>query len=70
MAENYNSICITSVKNTVLSLAGLDIRNDSEKANTLVESLSKNKLGDKKCDRFVLYNPDAVALWLYQIYTE
>ncbi len=70
MAENYNSICITSVKNTVLSLAGLSNCPDSQNANTLVEALLKKKLGDKRCDRFVLYNPDAVALWLYQKYTE
>ncbi len=70
MADIYSSICITSVKNTVLALAGISPKDDCEKANSLVLALAKKKLDNKECDRVVLYNPDAVALWLYQKYTD
>lgn len=70
MSELYNSICISSVKNTALELMGLEKSEISEKANPLVTALADKKLGNEKCDRVILYNPDAVALWLYQKYTD
>ncbi len=70
MSDIYNSICITSVKNTALALAGIEQNLEGENANPFVLALAQKKIGNKKCDRFVFYNPDAVALWLYQKYTE
>ncbi len=70
MADFYSSVCITSVKTTALRLAGLSENPENEKANPVVTALAKEKLGQEKTDRTVIYNPDAVALWLYQKYTE
>ena len=70
MSELYNSICISSVKNTALKLSGITENTDCEKANVVVTALADEKLNGEKCDRVILYNPDAVALWLYQKYTE
>ena len=69
MSELYSSICISSVKSTVLELFGMEKKEGDEVANPLVVSLAEKKLGDKKIDRAVIYNPDAVALWLYMQYT-
>ena len=70
MADLYNSIPISSVKNTALSLMGLPISPESESENKILVQLLKKKLGEEKCDRAIFYNPDAVALWLFQKYTE
>lgn len=69
MSDLFNSICISSVKNTALALSGINENCDSEKANPVITALAKKKLGAEKCDRVIFYNPDAVALWLYQKYT-
>ena len=52
--------CITQVAGTILSL--LDVPADAQMAQPLPELL------DKKCDRVVMYNPDAIALWIYKKY--
>ena len=69
MADLYDSISISSVKNTVLSVSGLDVNDACEKANSVIRALADKKLGNETCDRVILYNPDGVALWLYQKYT-
>ncbi|MGN0526931.1 MAG: alkaline phosphatase family protein [Acutalibacteraceae bacterium] len=70
MADLFDSICISSVKNTVLYAMGLELSESSESVNPVLKALKDKKLGRKNCDRAVLYNPDAVALWLYQKHTE
>ena len=70
MSDIYNSICITSVTATVCDLFGIATPDSADKKNPVVTALAEKKLKGKKIDRAVLYNPDAVALWLYQKYTE
>ncbi len=70
MAELNSSICISSVLATALELAGVEKREEIDNANPVVTALAEKKLGGKKTDRTVIYNPDAVALWVYQKYTE
>lgn len=69
MSDLYSSICISSVKSTALKLAGISIPENTEKPNPVIEALAEKKLGGKNVDRVVMYNPDAVALWIYQKYT-
>lgn len=66
MSEIRNSICLTTVKDTVAEIMGIE---NEGKINPVLSSLAKEKLSGRKADRAVLYNPDAVALWLYQKYT-
>lgn len=70
MAEFFNTICLTSVTSTVCELFGVDASDSVEKPNKLITEKAKSVLADAKIDRAVLYNPDAVALYLYQKYTE
>ena len=70
MSELYNSICISSVKNTALNLLGVEENASCEKPNPFLTALAEKKLNGEKCDRAIFYNPDAVALWIYQKYTE
>ena len=70
VAEFFNTICLTSVTSTVCELFGVDASDSVEKPNKLITEKAKAVLADAKIDRAVLYNPDAVALYLYQKYTE
>ena len=70
MSDLNSSICISSVYATALELAGLDKPDGTDAANPVVTALAKKMLGEEKTDRTVIYNPDAVALWVYQKYTE
>lgn len=69
MSDLYSSICISSVKASALEIAGIEIPDNIEKANPVLTALAQKKLGNEKVDRVVIYNPDAVALWIYQKYT-
>ena len=61
---------VQSVTSTVCELFGVDASDSVEKPNKLITEKAKAVLADAKIDRAVLYNPDAVALWLYQKYTD
>lgn len=65
----YNSINITKTAGTVTSLLGLEAPEMS--APPIEEVLQKADIAfsGEKADTVVMYNPDAVALWLYQKYT-
>lgn len=69
MSDLYSSICISSVKASALGIAGIEIPENIEKPNPVLTALAEKKLGGKPVDRTVIYNPDAVALWVYQKYT-
>lgn len=69
MSDLYSSICISSVYATVLDLFGIENKEPTAPANPLVRALAEKKLKGEKIDRAVIYNPDAVALWLYMKYT-
>ena len=66
MSDYYSSICLTSVKSTVLELFGLE----KSPRDAAPDSIIMNKFGGRPIDRAVIYNPDAVALWVYMKYTD
>ena len=65
MEDFYNQYCMAGVTATVLKMMGLDAPADIHPS---IEPLM-NAFENKIADRVFLYNPDAVALWLYQKYT-
>ena len=70
MSDFFNTICLTSVTSTVCNLFGAESYDAIDKPNNIILEKAKAKLGNAKIDRAVLYNPDAVALYLYQKYTD
>ena len=70
MSEFFNSICITSAAPTVAEIMGMSAPDSMGDTNKILLKLAEKKLCGRKADRAVLYNPDAVALWLYQKYTD
>jgi len=69
MSDLYSSVPITSVAATALKLNRLPIPEEIEAPDPVVTALAEKKLGGKSVDRTVIYNPDAVALWVWQKYT-
>ncbi len=65
MDELYNQYCITGITATVLDVMGLPV--PAAIADPIAPLSEKWK--SKIADRAFLYNPDAIALWLYQKYT-
>ena len=61
--------CITSVGPTVAALANAPFSGDTDMPHEALLSLAAEKTGGG-IDRAVLYNPDAVAWWLYETYPE
>lgn len=70
MADLNSSICISSLHASAVSLIGGEVYDSTEKPNAAIAALKEKKLGDKPVDRVIIYNPDAVALWVWQKYTE
>ncbi len=65
-----NQVCITSVKNTVLGVLGLAQNPGCAPANEEALSLAEKAFCGEKADRAVIYNPDAVAWWIFEKYSD
>ena len=69
MNRLYNSIPITTVARTIANLVGIDAPKDAGPSNEIVCNYAEKHFREKKLDRIFIYNPDAIALWLFQKYT-
>lgn len=69
MSTLFNSLPITSCCRTVCDIMGVFCGDDPAPANEAVKVLCEKAFSGRKADRALLYNPDAIALWLYQNYT-
>ncbi len=63
----YNNTPIQSTCATIAALLDITPPENAAPASTLVTDYVKTHLG--KPERVVMYNPDAVAMWLWQKYT-
>ena len=64
-----NSYSLTTVAAAITEALGAEKPAMADEANPALKALLKNS-GIEKFDRVLMYNPDAIALWLYQKYTE
>lgn len=69
MTDIYSSICISSVAATAAQLLGVEPPKGAAPAISPVLKRAAQRFGAARADRVLLYNPDAIALWLYQKYT-
>jgi len=69
MSKLYNSLRITGVAKTITDIVGINAPKDAEPSIDIIVSSAKKLLENKKADRVFMYNPDAIALWLFQKYT-
>ncbi|MDO4553986.1 MAG: hypothetical protein Q4B70_02425 [Lachnospiraceae bacterium] len=64
-----NSISMTRLAATISSVMGAEAPKQADRPIPHVEKMVERVLG-KKADRVMIYNPDALAMYLYQKYTE
>ena len=65
----YNSINITRTAATITALLGVEAPEGFAAPIEQVLKKADAAFSGKKADKVIMYNPDAVALWLYQKYT-
>ncbi|MBO5218396.1 MAG: alkaline phosphatase family protein [Clostridia bacterium] len=65
MAE-FNSISLTALCADICDCMGIEPPKEAEKSQGKVKAM----VGDRTCDRVVMYNPDAMAQWLVEKYPE
>ena len=70
MDEIRCSLCISQICRTVTELMRFDAPEAAAPANPVIVDAADKFFGGEKVERALLYNPDAVALWLYMKYTE
>lgn len=70
MSDLYNSVCLTSAAATFLRALGVKEPDDMAEPYSAVLDKMQLQFGDKGADRVFVYNPDAIALWLFQKYTK
>ena len=63
--ENYHEIRITKIASTITSLLGIESHGDAAEPIDQVLAAAKEKFGAEGCDRVFMYNPDAIAAWVY-----
>lgn len=73
-SAEFHQICITRTASTVLSLLGVSplAEMDAPIAEVLHTALNHFAHADAQapCDRVFLYNPDAIAMWVYKKYAD
>jgi len=69
MSKVYNSIPIGAVAKTITNIMGIDAPKQAKESMDVLVKRATLSFDDKKADRVFIYNPDAVALWLFQKHT-
>ncbi|MEG1942195.1 MAG: hypothetical protein RR049_00140 [Angelakisella sp.] len=65
----FNSVSMTHFASTITSCMGIAPPNDADTPISQVEKLVHSTCG-KPVDKVLIYNPDALGMWMYQKYTE
>lgn len=68
--EKFNSISITGTAATIATLLGAESPRCAEKPISHVLEFALRAFGKARADRVFMYNPDAIAMWIFQKYTE
>ncbi len=65
-----NTLRITQTAAAMAAVMGFSMPDGADEPNPIVLEGAKKCFGDLPAERVLMYNPDAIALWLYQKYTE
>lgn len=69
MAVTYNTICLTQTAATVAALMDFPAPAAAAEPIRVVLDAARERFGGAPVERMLLYNPDAIAMWLFQKYT-
>lgn len=65
----YNTISMTQFAATISAIMNIEKPKNADKAVKFIEKVIHSS-APEAVDRVLIYNPDAVAMWLFQKYTE
>lgn len=63
-------LCITDIAATIETLLGVTPRPEMAPPLHGVLESARAAFGGEQCDRVFMYNPDAIALWIYEKYAD
>lgn len=69
-AGAFNQICITKTAATICALLGIACHEGADAPLPGVLKKAQEVFGSPSCDRVFMYNPDAVAMWIYEKYRD
>lgn len=69
MADYYNSISLASLAATLADALGVERPREAHEPIQSLQNLVRQGTKNGRVDRIFMYNPDAIAQWLYQKYT-
>lgn len=70
MCELLNSISLTGLAASLAKAMDIPAPNEAHPSIKAIDRLIQSNTTRGKVDRIFMYNPDAVAMWLYQKYTD
>ena len=70
MSDLLNSLSMTGIAASLANAMGVSAPKEAEQPLEAISRLVQANSDSGKVDRIFMYNPDAVAMWLYQKYTE
>ena len=65
----YNSVSLCAVAGSIAAIAGIEPPITASEPSKTLCSCAASAFRGERADRVFMYNPDAIALWLYQKYT-
>lgn len=68
--KGFNNICITQTAATICGLLGIPSHEGAAAPISEVLEKAGEAFGGAACDRVFFYNPDAVAMWIYEKYQD
>ncbi len=69
MIMNYNSVSLDKICSSLAYAIDIEAPELALKETTAVTELVDRKFSGKKADRIFMYNPDAIAQWIYEKYS-
>ena len=64
----FNDTCITKTASTITTLLNIQSHKGADSPIDEVIKYATNKFSYGDCDRVFMYNPDAIAMWIYEKY--
>ena len=66
----YNNTSLDTLCAALCNIAGVEAPTASADANADLLAYANSVFGNKKADRIFMYNPDAIAQWIYEKYPQ
>lgn len=70
MNNKINETSLDTLCAALAKIIGIEPPANAAPANEALMSYAQEKLGEEKADRIFMYNPDAIAQWIYEKYPE